>query len=182
MGSSGSQTGRLQKWRPRPNVLIGTIPTTEGGGPPLSIEFRVPVPDSRLRVKISIIFAFKAGVQPSTPNVDLSAGNSTLWLFEADDDDAGTTGTIIPCTDIEGHQDTPTSIPQHIGLAGYSREFITAGDYIGGIFTTQFNGFLGNWMLQTRFQPDNGQKFTSEEWEEIVGLARPIVPPPLIIT
>lgn len=180
MGSSGSQPQYLQKWRPTPRTLIASQLAVEGSAA-FTQRFRVLIPDSRLRVKISIVFAFKGGQQPSIDAVDLSTGAATLWLYEAEDDDSGTTGSTYPCTNIEGTEAAPTVVPQAIGLSGYSREFITAGDNIEGRFVTAFNGFTGNWMLQLRYQPDNGQRFTDDEWREICNLAKPIVPPAIQI-
>lgn len=175
MGSAGQQDPVLQKWRPRPATLIAS--TTNGERAP-TVRFRVPVPDSRLRVKISVLFAFVAGQQTTAP--DLTPGGATLWLAAADDDDSGSTGTTLPETNLEGTQAAPTLIPATPGLVGYSREFITAGDNIEGVFQTAYNGFNGYWMLQLRYQPDTGQRFTDEEWEAIVGYCKPIVayPPP----
>jgi hypothetical protein len=167
----------LQKWRPGARVLVASQVGTEDV---VSTTFRVPIPDSRLRVKISVIFVFKAGTQPVNP--DLSSGGATLWLAETEDDDSGMSGTTIASTNIEGTEAAPTVIPQAVGLAGYSREFITAADNIEGRFSTSYNGFVGNWILQLRYQPDNGQHFTNEEWREICGQAKPIVPPPVNLT
>jgi hypothetical protein len=173
MGSAGQQDPILQKWRPRPMTLVSA--TTNGEHTP-QVVFRVPVPDSRLRVKISVLFAFVAGQQTSSP--DLSPGGATLWLSAADDDDSGSTGTTLTETNLEGTQAAPTAIPFTPGLVGYSREFITSADYIEGVFKTAHNGFNGYWVLQLRYQPDTGQRFSTEEWEAIVGYCKPTVPYP----
>jgi hypothetical protein len=182
MGSAGEQPPALQKWRPRFSPLVVTKVIPEGT-PTASIKFRVPIPDSRLRVKISLLFVFKAGTMPEAPSsVSLAAGAATLWLYEADQEDAGATGNTIPCTNVEGSSAVPTPIPTPgtgstaVGLAGYSREFITAGDYIEGVFSTGYNGFLGTWVLQLRYQPDTGQRFNDIEWAQIKGLSKPEVP------
>lgn len=176
MPSAGEQRPALQKWRPPYRSLVTA--NVESEAPDTAVvPFRVLVPDSRLRVKISLLFSFQAGQRPEdTSTIDLSSGGATLWLYESDDDDSGMTGDAYGCTNIEGTAAAPTAIPRAVGLSGYSREFITAGDNIEGIFTTGFNGFLGNWNLQLRYQPDNGQRFTDEEWRYITANAKAICP------
>ena len=126
------------------------------------VTFRVPVPDSRLRVKISTIFVPQAG--QSTVN----AGTASLWLYEAEDDMSGTTGTTVPSTNVEGTSAAPTAIPATAGLSGYSREFVTGADAIEGVFTAIAGaaGGLGTWVLQVRYQPES-VRFTDAEWNEI---------------
>lgn len=174
MGSSGTQPRYLQQWRPQFKTLIED--SLGGDADTKTVKFWVPVPDSRLRVKITVLFAFRAASQVATDAVDLT-GTSHLWLSDTEDEDAGATGTTNPAVNIEGTQAAPTAIPATIGLTAYSREFQTSGDRIQGVFSTSSNGFKGSWVLQLRYQPVAGQRFTLDEWEEIKALCRPIVSP-----
>lgn len=162
-----------QKYKP-PVQTLCTFGS--GSGAAVTVAFRVPVPDSRLRVKISIMFIPVAGNYPLTGIA--SAG--TLWLSEAEDDDSGVQGGTIPCTNIEGTSAAPTSIPAANGLLGYSREFVSAGDNIQGVFNVTPGGpMVGSWVLQTRYQPE-GVRFTPEEWNEIVPQCNPnLTTPPV---
>jgi len=131
--------------------------------------FRVPIPDSRLRVKISVLFVPVAG------SLAISGLNATLWLYETDVEAAGVSGSQIPTTNIEGTSATPTAIPAAAGLQGYSREFVSSGDYIVGKLIAQPGGpAVGTWVLQCRYQPDS-VRFTDREWNEIVSQCNPNV-------
>jgi len=67
-------------------------------------RFIVPVPDSRLRVKVSVLFVPDPGLPPGAG----SGANPTIWLYESDKDRSGASGINIPCTNIEGTAATPT--------------------------------------------------------------------------
>lgn len=147
-----------QKWIPGSQRLISFITSAPGPG---TVYFRVPVPDSRLRVKISVLFIPPAG---DAFEFDITGG-TTLWLYEADDDLSGVSGRTIPCTNIEGTEAAPTAIPATSPLLGYSREFSTAADAIEGKLVAS-NVTLGTWILQCRYQPQ-AVRFTDAEWREI---------------
>jgi hypothetical protein len=140
-----------------------------------SVKFRVPIPDSRLRVKISVLFIPVAGNAPT------SGVGGTLWLYEADDDQSGVSGMSIGCTNIEGTQASPTAIPAASPLLGYSREFVSAGDAIEGVLAATSGGaMIGTWVLQVRYQPD-AVRFTDEEWIEIRNLCNPTLITPRVV-
>lgn len=129
-----------------------------------TIDFKVPCPDSRMRIKVSLLFQPPAGTDLSTLVLTAS-----LWLREADIDMSGVTGDLVPLANIEGTQAAPTAIPKAAGLLGYSREFSgTAADFIVGTLavtsTTTAEG--GSWVLQVRYQPQ-AVRFTDNEWNEI---------------
>lgn len=158
---------------PLVTVLDGAAVPTNGN----PVTFQVPIIDSRLRVKISVVPIMAAG---STLTVDLTTFAS-LWLAEFENDESGVWGRLIPCVDIEGTSAAPTAVPANAGVQGYSREFVSAADFIQGQFKILNNITLCTWYLKTRYQPDVGQRFTPEEWREIVGLANPrIVGAPLV--
>lgn len=136
------------------------------------VEFKVPVPDSRLRVKVSVLFIPAAGVTLADGSLD-----ATLWLREAEVDLSGVSGALIPATNIEGTEAGPTAIPAAVGLQGYSRELVTAADFILGTLDITADGGTsagGSWVLQTRYQPQ-AVRFTDEEWQDIVARCNPSV-------
>jgi hypothetical protein len=154
--------GPRQYWTGRPLQLASYSGNIAAGG---SVGFRVEIFESRMRVKISLLFVPAVGVDGS------AAGKlTTLWLAEYEQA-ARETGNprIIKCTDVEGTQAAPTAIPFNAGLKGYSREFVTAGDAAEGIITIGAQGGdsipMDLW-LQTRIQPE-AIRFPDKEWEEI---------------
>lgn len=165
----------LHKYIPQPLALITFGGSTSPAG--ITCQFRVPVPDSRLRVKVSVLFVPQAG---RARNVG-ALGTSTLWLAETDDDLSGLSGIAVPSTDIEGTAAAPTTIPASPGLGGYSREFVSAADAIEGLLTSTFaSGMVGTWMLQTRYQP-NAVRFTYEEWDRIKAGCNPQLITPAVV-
>lgn len=153
--------GQRQILIPQP-VILGT---NTGGEAATGAQFRVQVPDSRLRVKTSVIFVPANPVFP----VDISGFAATLFLAEEDECYGGAYSgyaplvPIIPGTTIAA----PFALPAG-GLMGYSIESTTAADAIHGWLTWQSNNtpaLVGQWILQTRYQPD-GQRFTDEDWAD----------------
>jgi hypothetical protein len=160
MGSSGSQNPNWQRWIPRPIVLASI---KSGDGVTKTTNFQVPYPDSRLRCKISLLFR---------PLVDGTTPTATLWLAEYDFDDSGRDGADVPLVDLAGSTSaTPLSIPFNAGLNGWSREFVSAADYIGGRLVVN-DEVDGDWVLQTRYQPE-AVSFSPEEWDEIRSQCNP---------
>lgn len=170
-----NDTAAIQRFEP-PIVTLASL--FGGGSPPAnnSIYFVVPIIDSRLRVKISVLFAANVGGSLE-PNL---TGFANLWLAECEDDTSGVLGRLLPAVNIEGTEAAPTSVPAAAPLFGYSREFVSAADWIQGKFTILASTSLGSWYLKTRFQPDSGQRFTPAEWNEITTLARPRLNSPFI--
>lgn len=161
MGSRGSQNPNWQRWIPKEVPLAQVIGAS---GKSKDIFFNVPMPDSRMRVKISVLFKF-SGAPSAGPA-------ATLWLAETDLDESGAQGDLVPLTNIEGTSAAPTAIPADTGLLGYSREFISAADNIQGRLTIPANGATGYWVLQTRYQPFS-VSFSSEEWGLIIAQCNP---------
>jgi hypothetical protein len=158
MPSRGSQVPGWQRWIPKPVILAQT--TGSDSGVSKTVNFMVPVPDSRLRVKVSLLFKRLPGSGGATQTPP-----TTLWLYEADQEDAGFDGEDLPLTDLEGTSTAPLAIPDGSPLlSGYSREFITAADYINGRMVVTNNGVSGYWILQTRYQPQT-TPFSLGEWE-----------------
>ena len=162
MPSRGSQNPNWQRWIPRPLVLAQIIAGSTGAKK--TSIFRVPFPDSRLRVKISLLF--------KRTNTSTSLPGANLWLAEADIDDSGMQGDTVPLTNIEGTFAIPTVIPAAVGLLGYSREFVSAADYIEGQLQVTGDGTLGYWVLQARYQPQS-VSFSPEEWGLIISNCNP---------
>ena len=116
---------RRQIYCPNPRHIFHLAGEVAG-----TFEFKVRNPDSRIRMKVTLYFA------PSSPQnartVD-NTGLATLWIYAADQQRMGGSTTDIPITDLDGStRDAPISIPASAGLLGYSREFVTAGDFIKG--------------------------------------------------
>jgi hypothetical protein len=139
--------------------------TSGGSGTAKTAVFRVPIPDSRLRVKLSVMYIPATGIA-------VTVAAATLWLYEADVDDSGVQGNLIPCTNIEGTSAAPTALPLAAGLQGYSREFVTAADYIVGRLVASPSSAPGSWVLQARYQPD-AVRFTDEEWNALKSQCNP---------
>lgn len=157
----------LQKHTPQPTTLV-TILDNAAVPSNASVYFRVPTPDSRLRVKVSVLFIPPAG---DLNEFDIT-GFANLWIAELETDMSGVSGRELPCTNIEGTEALPTAVPASSPLLGYSREFVSAADMIQGKFTILSNMTLGSWVLQTRYQPDS-VRFTDEEWDELVRQCQP---------
>lgn len=176
MPSSGSQVPGWQRYIPRSIPLVQTGGSNSGAT--ATINFMVPVPDSRLRVKISLIFIRAPGSGGAT-----NCPPSTLWISENDVEDAGFNGGQIPLVNIEGTAAAPTAIPIDaggLGLFGYSREFFTAADYLQGQLVVTNNSVQGYWVLQTRYQPQVvGMR--DSEWETIINQCNPTAPKMLVI-
>ena len=114
----------------------------------------------------------------ATHNPDVTTQGATLWLREVEEDNSGTSGIDIPCTDLVGTSAAPLAIPANSGLRGYSREFVTAADWLVGTLAIATSvGTPGVWMLQTRYQPQS-VSFTPEEWRRIIVNANPTCPVP----
>lgn len=163
MRAGGCGSSACQKIVTNPQVLATFGSIGKNGG----ATFRVPMPDSRLRVKITILFVPNAGAYPSSG----LANTCTLWLCEAEQDISGVSGSTFPCANIEGTSGTPSQFPVADGLLGYTREFISAADDIEGTFNCA-TSLVGNWVLQCRYQPDS-VRFTDAEWQEIASQCNP---------
>jgi len=131
---------------------------------------KVPCPDSRLRVKVAVLFIPPAGtvIAPST-----FTNSQSIWIYETETDESGVNGGDIPTTNVEGTEASPTSFPEADGLLGYSREFVTAADSlkIQVAFATS-PAVAGSWVAQFRYQPNN-VSFTAEEWNAITAKCVP---------
>jgi hypothetical protein len=166
-----------QFYAPRPDVLSDLAATATG----VKATFRVPVPDSRLRVKVSVIYCPVPGV---TIPFDIGTVNSHyLWLGLEELDWAGRIAGPIPTQNLIINPATatyytraaPLVIPSDVNVMGFSQEFQTAGDQIFGELTTTFVAAApGRWMLYTRYQPD-GLWLPPDEWEAVKGLCTPRV-------
>ena len=161
------ENAAVQKIRTNPITMV-TVKDSAAVPANASVYFRVPIPDSRLRVKVSVLFIGPAGNQ-----LEYSIATfANIWLFETEDDTSGVAGRTIPTTNLEGTEAAPTAIAADAPLLGYSREFASAADNIEGKLTILNNITLGTWTLQTRYQPD-AVRFTNEEWDEIARGCQP---------
>jgi len=151
-------------------------------------RFRVETPDSRLRVKVSLMFIRSQSGSLSAPVSGLGA---TIYMGEEETDDSGYRGGKVLCNDILRdsagnliHQSAPLAIPEDPGLDGWSQELVTAADSLLGIFTTANSvggaaGPSGAWIIQARWQPD-GQRLHDDDWDSVVRNCKVVVLSPVI--
>jgi hypothetical protein len=148
--------------------------TAEGHTGP--VEFRVEVPDSRLRVNIALIGQPGPGVDPNF----IGGKGLTLWLRAVEDAVRG--GAEVPITNLWGTSAVPGPIPGYIppstgletrdtDLGGFGKEFVTSGNAIvGTVIVPPEMGTAGNGslILQVRWTPE-AIRFPRDEWYEIRG-------------
>lgn len=163
---------------PQPLTLVTT--NAHAVNPASPIEFRVPTPDSRLQVKISVLFAPDP---PVTFPFNISNQSATLYMYEEDEAYGGVFNGFVPLVAVAGDSGTPLALPLKPDLMGYSREFVTAADAVHGwlnIATGEVAAPAGSWVLQTRFQP-YAQRIPDNEWEEIRRLCNPNLITPALV-
>lgn len=169
MRAPGTPAGEPQVWYgDRPAITLGKVTYNIESSATATAKFRVFTPDSRLKVKVSVLFVKDSPDDPSP----VTAHAATLYLGSEDKDASGKFGGSLLTTDIlrnvDGdviHQSAPLAIPEDAGLAGFSQEFLTSGDSILGILAQgEPLGPSGMWVLQVRYQPD-GQRLCDADWE-----------------
>lgn len=152
---------RVKRWDPPAIMLAALFGGVAGNGG--TVDFAVPIPDSRLRVKVTLLWVPADGLAYGL-GFDQA---QTLWLAEREEDRSGRRGGMAPVANLFGTSSAPVSIAGDGSVSGFSREFNSAADEIFGRLTATKtgNGNIGRWMLQTRYQPDT---FISDcEWELI---------------
>lgn len=144
-----------------PPIDLGLISGSEGSA---DVEFRVQCPDSRLQIKVSVLFVPR---QPFTFPFDIIGLGATYLLQEEDESYLAPYSGYVPLTTIVATPTgTPLPLPAFPGLCGYSREFVTAADAVHGFLSYSADGAtFGQWVLQTRFQP-YGQRLPEKDWDE----------------
>lgn len=166
---SGSLTfsGPRQFYAPPPILLCPNLPDEAATQ---TFKIRIPVPDSRCRVKLTVALFSTGQVQDDISNA------GTIWVAAYEEDQkgvSGSSGKLVPVTNVEGTEAAPTNFPVSAGLQGYSREFVTAADWLGADILIQGNqNKAGFWVVQTRIQPD-AVTLEWQEWEEIRRLFSP---------
>jgi len=153
----------------KPLSLMQFVGSSEGNTG--EVSFRVEVPDSRLRVQVALI-----GIALGSSNNVLGGKGLTLWLRACEN--AIDTGTVVPITNLWGTGGTLAPIPGYIdntgayvadaNLAGWGKEFVTAGDAIEGTvnYPSTVNTGPGQLVLQVRYTPE-AIRFPRDEWDEI---------------
>jgi len=161
----GMPGGDPQVWYGDGPQVLATTHGEEGLGG--TVRFRVYTPDSRLRVKISLIFTRD---DPASDD-PITAAVFGIYLGAEENDRSGSGQGPILVTDILRdaagnvvHQSGPLTIPEDAGLQGFSYEFVTSADSVLGIFTIAETAVQGKWVLQCRWQPD-GQRLADDDWE-----------------
>lgn len=145
--------------------------------------FRVPMPDSRVRCKVSLVYDLKPRTSNAALPVDITGVSHTIWMCLAEEDWTGrvagpvpTSNVIVnPTTGLLVSRASPLVIPSDAGVMGFSREFVTAGDNLYGELASGFVAAApGRWMLYTRYQPD-GLFLPEDEWTAIKAFCTPEV-------
>lgn len=159
-----------------PKVLTLADIASAGTG---TAQFRIPMPDSRLRVAVSLVYDVVPNANAYPP--DITGVSHTIWMglesIVLDSRRAGpipTSNVIInPTTGAFVTRAAPLAIPSDAGVLGFSREFVTGGDQIFGELKTGFVAANpGRWLLYTRYQPD-GLYLPPDEWDEVKGMCTP---------
>ncbi len=161
-GGSLTFNGPRQIHIPKPIILASN---SGGGEGSFTATLKLPVPSSQTREKLSVIF------YPTSGALGDISGRGTIWVSAAEEDTGGISGSggrLIPVTDVEGTSTAPTSFPATNGLGGYSREFVTAADWLQAVITLTSigGGVAGYWVLQTSIQPD-AVTFDWNSWDAI---------------
>lgn len=149
------------------------------------VYVRLTTPDARLIQKLTLL-ASAVGTAPAS--TVLAGRNLTLWLY-TEEKDEGRGKKMVPVTDLAGSTSAaPIALPANANLGGFSREFVTTADAIGGrirIPAQAPGGVQGTLFLQARFQPNAFRLMPWAEWQEVrsqckielVGRSGPIVIP-----
>jgi hypothetical protein len=149
----------------------------EGDTDPGPFEFRITNPSSQVRTRIAINFEAGAGA-PAYP--DITPSGATVWVASSDDPRGGASSRDVPNSSVEGTKAAPTPFPSTVnpatglpvldpGLTGYTREFVTAGQYLIGQLSVPPTGFRGAWVLVVTAQPD-GVELTDDAWNDICSM------------
>jgi hypothetical protein len=150
---------------------------------PRTATWRVPMPDSRVRCKVSVLFSPTPGTTNAALPIDVTLAAAKIWGCLAEEDFAGRIAGPVPTQNVVVDPTTgllvtraaPLSIPSDAGVMGWSREFVTAGDNLYFELTaTLIPGTPGRWMLYTRYQPD-GLYLPQDEWDQIRALCDPFI-------
>ena len=170
-GYRGGQ-GPIQAYAAQP-IILGVLAGQENAET-AAAKFRVLCGDSRVRVKVSVLFIRLGGVL--TPSSSLLG--ATLWGGEEEDDTSGLGGGKIPSTDILRdstgaivHRATPMAIPEDTALDGWTQEVVTSAeslifDFTTGQGTVADAGPSGTWIAKAKFQPE-GQRLPKEDWDHV---------------
>jgi len=168
LASRLNYNGPRQIYCPNPILIASVFGTNDK--PAISPRIRVPIPDCRCRVKITIMFVPADG----TANPNFFGAGNTIWIAAYDENvSGGGGGRTVPVTDIEGTSAAPTAFPQSSGLLGYSREFVTSADWIEVVLSLGTSASVGSWVAQTQIQPDV-LSFDWDEWDAIRRAFQPV--------
>lgn len=168
-----------RQYHEAPHKVLRTVTTASEQGF-ATFAIRVRTPSSQARVKISVNFEPAAN---TPPNPDITTAGNTIWLAAADDAVGGAASTDIPNSSVVGTRAAPIPFPStpdpttgvptpDAGLLGYSREFVTAADWIvGEVGLGAPTGIAGAYILKVSVQPD-GVVLPEDAWAEITDEVR----------
>ncbi len=134
-------------------------------------QFRVPIIDPRLRTFLGLEIVPPAGSNFTTVQTQI-ASTCTLWLFEEQDDRGGTSGIILPLTNLQGSTKAAPITWPNPGLFGFAVELVSIAQYVGGI-VAMTPGLICNILMDVIYKPEAGATFTQSEWEQLVARAIP---------
>lgn len=138
-----------------------------------SVQFRVPLVDARFRTIMSLVFVPAAGYN-YLANAAALAGSMALWLYGEQQDRSGVAGNIFPVSNVEGTAPAFSTLPIS-GLYGYSREFVSGLDFVGGQAIFQVPPTAGSWVLEVSYQPEPGVVLSQRDFEQIYAQCNPQV-------
>jgi len=172
---SGQRTNARRQFKEIGWKVLVSYAGGEGDSDPGPFEFRITNPSSQVRTRIAVNFEAGAGA-PAYP--DITASGATIWVASSDDPHGGASSRDIPNSSVEGTKAAPTPFPSTVvggivtldpGLTGYSREFVTAGQFLMGQLSVPPTGFKGAWVLVVTAQPD-GVELSDDAWNDICSM------------
>ena len=155
----------LRRWVLSPEKLF-TSDSSETPQSRRTAKYRLTVPDSRLKVKQSILFVPSPGDEVPT---DVSGAAPQLWVVAKDKDTSGILGYDVPTTNVLGTSVAPIVVITTPRIFGYSLETDgSATDYFEGEFSALVNGAQpkGTWYVAALYQP-YVVRFDDREWNAL---------------
>jgi hypothetical protein len=174
----------IQIWQPPPIEIFRTptfgVLTFNG-----VVPFRVPTPDSRVQLSLTLLWSQPEAVGGAVP-FDMTLGGTASWALwlVAREFDVGGAGAAIPTTNLVGTKAAPLALPSDVNIDGYSDDFSGGQDEIYGELTIGFpnlspaNGL--RCALQARYEP-GPCAICDAEWLEIIRSCTPqLLGPPVV--
>lgn len=170
----------IQRYEPPPVQLINLTSITVPSTPPQTIvaPFRIPTPDSRLNVAVTILFRQdinnKFAATPVSMPFDATRGGDLAWslFLVGRDRDPNNAGAMVPTVELFATKTAPQTIPSDVSIDGYADDFEGGQDEIYGELTVVAGGLDGTLRgiaasLFVVYEPGT-VAICDEEWRQIV--------------